>query len=946
MALGILPAKPKAKAKAIDIKDLPDEPGAEMAREARVWRTYVKETDKWDKEMVDGKNNSLDVLLIFAALFSAISTAFIVESLGDLKPDPAESSAQTLLIVSQTLAAIANNQPVTPSPADGLDTPSFSPSRSAVIVNILWILSLSLSVAVSLVAMLAKGWCYKFMSGRSGPAYEQGRRRQQKWNGIERWKMMNILTYLPGVMHIALLLFSAGLCLYLWDINTAVAIPVIAVTGSVALVYICATVLPSLDPFCPYGTPAAAVFIDSMAICVSATRRGLLYALLLLGYATNKLPDTIGNASSTRLESLKDFVLFIYWMLCFLFIRTIIFFPLLVFRPGQIANSRGHDDSGDDYTKIPMDMITSQMLSWLIANCEDSRSVDIALQAITGADSNLPHEPLIKCGILGYVLPRLDSYLKRGNNLPATRRYYQIYGEIMSGCAFRTVNDRWVGASGRVNDSTTDLDSIYRFHGLNTNRIKQALDLPAEYNLLASAAATTIPFCHWSQGYTLVGSQLDEVPRVMTFLIERQLRTNTDISAPVFSSLVRSTAHYLIGVWPREERSDSHSLLPVLLVNTFISYHDTAPSTARAAAIALVCATFASGSYPGGERPTRNVKAREERAIDVLRYYQAHKPNKDTTMALFIFGFCGLLPQLDLNGPETRSTTLSYINGAMQCVPGFVPWSGSTVSIRTLPSSYSVWEQVYTPILQSFTSVASGKLPDDELRTAFTSLPLLFHRDAKLYVLALMALCQAKSRELQTLCLNIVDTQPIPDDLVALFNSNDNGALLGQLCRTLIYTDTPALPIAALHFELLVASVASNRNHPHERRKAALAPLLSLRDRFIRLKDPGPLSLDGIFSYPREDLTRRRSLLRAMQLVVDFCEAGLDQDSASTDWRDKLAELKEGYNPGIAKIPHLDGANPGYPSHVQEVASSSESEPIQVPEPTMATSAQQAENKI
>ncbi|KAG9093411.1 hypothetical protein FS749_014418 [Ceratobasidium sp. UAMH 11750] len=939
MAPGILPANPKAKAKAIDIKDLPDEPGAEMAREARVWRTYVKETDKWDKEMVDGKNNSLDVLLIFAALFSAISTAFIVESLGDLKPDPAESSAQTLLIVSQTLAAIANNQPVTPSPADGLDTPSFSPSRSAVIVNILWILSLSLSVAVSLVAMLAKEWCYKFMSSRSGSAYEQARRRQKKWNGIERWKMMNVLTYLPGVMHIALLLFSAGLCLHLWDLNTPVAIPVIVVTGSAALVYICATVLPSLDPFCPYSTPAAAVFTDSMAICANTRRRGFLYALLLLEYVANKIPDPTGNASSTRLESLKDFVLFIYWVLCLLFVRIIIFFPLLVFRSRQIANSRGHDDSSDNYTTVPMDMITSQMLSWLIANCEDSRSVDIALQAITGADSDLPHEPLIESGILGYVLPRLDSYLKRGDNLPAARRYYQIYGEIMSGCAFRTVNDRWVGASGRAKDSTTDLDSIYSFHSRNTDRIKPALDLPAEYDLLASAATTTIPFCHWSQGHTLVGSQLDEAPRVMTSLIERQLRTNTDISAPVFSSLVRSTAHYLIGVWPREERPDSHSLLPVLLVNTFISYHGTAPSTARAAAIALVCATFASGSYPRGERPTRDVNAREERAVDVLRYYQAHKPNEDTTMALFMFGFYGLLPQLDFNGPEIRSTTLSYINGAMQCVPRFVPWSRSMVSIQTLPSSYSVWEQVYTPILQSFSSIASGKLPDDELRAAFTTLPLLFHQDAKLYVLALMALCQAKSHELQTLCLNIVDAQPIPDDLVVLFDSDDNGELLGQLCRTLIYTDTPALPIAALHFELLVASVVSNRNHPHERRKAALAPLLGLRNTFIGLNNPSLVSLDAIFAHPREGFTQRKSLLCTMQLVVDFCEAGLDQDSASTDWRDKLAELKESYKPGIAKIPHPDGANPGYPSlHVQEVASSSESEPVQVPGPTMGTS--------
>ncbi|KAG8693066.1 hypothetical protein FRC08_009342 [Ceratobasidium sp. 394] len=50
------------------VDDPPDEPGAEMAREARVWKTYVRESDKLDKEMVDGRNNSLDVLLIFVSV--------------------------------------------------------------------------------------------------------------------------------------------------------------------------------------------------------------------------------------------------------------------------------------------------------------------------------------------------------------------------------------------------------------------------------------------------------------------------------------------------------------------------------------------------------------------------------------------------------------------------------------------------------------------------------------------------------------------------------------------------------------------------------------------------------------------------------------------------------------------------------------------------------------
>ncbi|KAG8681277.1 hypothetical protein FRC09_017596, partial [Ceratobasidium sp. 395] len=187
-----------------------------MAKEARVWRTYVREADRWDQEMIAGRNNSLDVLLnrvslgvtnrhvTKAALFSAISTAFIIEGLKDMKPDPAESSAQTLLVVSQMLVAISHGQIANVTNQDAADSSTFSPSRAALVVNVLWLLSLSLSLTVALVAILAKEWCYKFMSGRFGQIYEQARRRQQRWNGIERWKMTELLSYLPGAMHLAL----------------------------------------------------------------------------------------------------------------------------------------------------------------------------------------------------------------------------------------------------------------------------------------------------------------------------------------------------------------------------------------------------------------------------------------------------------------------------------------------------------------------------------------------------------------------------------------------------------------------------------------------------------------------------------------------------------------------------------------------------------------------
>lgn len=129
---------------------------------------------------------------------------FVIESSKDLKPDYTESSAKSLLLMSQTLSAISRGSPVNESITPNQELVNFTPTAIAVAVNALWFLSLSLSVAVSFIAILAKEWCYSFMAGRVGTMLRQARLRQQRWDGIEKWKMKEILYVLPLLMHTAL----------------------------------------------------------------------------------------------------------------------------------------------------------------------------------------------------------------------------------------------------------------------------------------------------------------------------------------------------------------------------------------------------------------------------------------------------------------------------------------------------------------------------------------------------------------------------------------------------------------------------------------------------------------------------------------------------------------------------------------------------------------------
>ncbi|CCO34109.1 hypothetical protein BN14_08201 [Rhizoctonia solani AG-1 IB] len=179
----------------------PDEYGAELTKDARVWKVYVKEADRWDAELVDGWNKSLD-----AALFSAVSTTFLIESSGMLKQDPNDVSAAALVVISHALVALAGNSSVdlsTLSLPDQSAAP-FMPPHNAVVVNTLWYLSLATSIATSFLAMLAKDWCHSFAINRSGHPWKQAQRRQRKWMMIERWKMQELIVVLPSLIHLSL----------------------------------------------------------------------------------------------------------------------------------------------------------------------------------------------------------------------------------------------------------------------------------------------------------------------------------------------------------------------------------------------------------------------------------------------------------------------------------------------------------------------------------------------------------------------------------------------------------------------------------------------------------------------------------------------------------------------------------------------------------------------
>ncbi|KAG8688944.1 hypothetical protein FRC09_012654 [Ceratobasidium sp. 395] len=225
--------------------------GEELMPDSVIWRMYLDEAKEHDAEMVDEKDKNLDVMLLFAALFSAVLTAFIVESKKLLQEDPSDLSATLLLAIAQSQQRMEQGAAQTTAP---IERPQFTPSISARWVNGLWFSALSLSLGAALIAMLAKEWLHAFTTSRPRPPKSYALEHQFRLQGLIRWRALEIVDILPTMLHLSLLFFSLGLALYLWTIETGVAIAQVVITATILLFYAGSVLSSAIYTACPFDT--------------------------------------------------------------------------------------------------------------------------------------------------------------------------------------------------------------------------------------------------------------------------------------------------------------------------------------------------------------------------------------------------------------------------------------------------------------------------------------------------------------------------------------------------------------------------------------------------------------------------------------------------------------------------------------------------------------------
>ncbi|KAI9431242.1 hypothetical protein H4582DRAFT_1316275 [Lactarius indigo] len=227
-----------------------------------LWSLHMKEAKSHDEARIHSLKDDMDGVLLFAGLFSAALTSFIIDKIQDLQVDPTQ---QIVYYQQQNIALLAqiSNQvssiapqvsiPSTPPPP----FPAFSPTSTDVRVNAFWFMSLVFSLSAALLATLVQQWVRDYMHvfKRYSNPLKSARLRQYLYEGAEGWYMPLVAESVPGLVHVSLFLFFLGLGDSLLAVHTTVAITTIVPIAICGLLYVLSMFAPIINPQSPFRNP-------------------------------------------------------------------------------------------------------------------------------------------------------------------------------------------------------------------------------------------------------------------------------------------------------------------------------------------------------------------------------------------------------------------------------------------------------------------------------------------------------------------------------------------------------------------------------------------------------------------------------------------------------------------------------------------------------------------
>ena len=196
--------------------------------------------------------SSIISLALVAGLFSAVSSAFVIDINLNLQSDPNQESAILLRVIFLTL-----NQSAIPGETPAVPPTQEDPPGKIVTAACLMCASLLISSLAAFVAMPGKQWLDRYLRNSGGSVIERCGDRQRKCDGLEKWSSHFFVEGLSLMLQAALLLLACGLCRYMWSVNASVAYTLISLTGLGVVFYVGILIAGTSSYACPFQTPVS-----------------------------------------------------------------------------------------------------------------------------------------------------------------------------------------------------------------------------------------------------------------------------------------------------------------------------------------------------------------------------------------------------------------------------------------------------------------------------------------------------------------------------------------------------------------------------------------------------------------------------------------------------------------------------------------------------------------
>ncbi|KAK1221593.1 hypothetical protein PQX77_015606 [Marasmius sp. AFHP31] len=209
--------------------------------------SVLKAAQKYDEDVSKGWKDDMDTLMVFAALFSAVVTAFTIESYRWLSKDPEDNIILILTQISRQLPSlnISDEQGSTSSASFA----PFNPSPSSVIrINSFWFLSIVCSLLSAFFGLLCKQWLREHTRDtHTRSRAEALALRQLRNESFEKWGVSSMIATLPVLLEISLLFFFTGLLELLWLLHIIPFTIAATAVGMGGALYLITTLLPALS---------------------------------------------------------------------------------------------------------------------------------------------------------------------------------------------------------------------------------------------------------------------------------------------------------------------------------------------------------------------------------------------------------------------------------------------------------------------------------------------------------------------------------------------------------------------------------------------------------------------------------------------------------------------------------------------------------------------------